>query len=187
MSADTNAIASSYRAGMSLRSIGSEYHLSHETVRKIVRSLGLDRLQGGRAIKSLKTIRGRVDKKLAQDERREARSRKIWDLSMGDLLAHISEYGGSQDIGSPMWAFKIQRSNAQKRGVEWKFTFREWWQVWLDSGKWQSRGRHREDFVMARYGDGDAPYSPSTVYICTASSNVKDGFLYKPHEARKRS
>jgi hypothetical protein len=177
---NAQAIIDGYRSGMSLRRLGALHNLSHEYVRIILKSSGLDRLDGGAAIKGLMHIRTRAGKENLKRQKRDERSMGVWGMSRSDLDAHISEYGRKA-----LRAFTNQRSNAGKRGIQWNFTFREWWQVWLDSGKWECRGRHANDFVMARYGDKDTPYAADTVYICTSTVNLKDGFVSTPFKNRK--
>ena len=58
-------------------------------------------------------------------------------------------------------AFKLQRYNAQQRGVEFGFTYEAWIEWWgKDISK---RGRGADQLVMLRYGD-EGPYSSSNCY-----------------------
>jgi hypothetical protein len=76
-------------------------------------------------------------------------------------------------------AYSVQKRTAKQRGIEWKFTFKEWWAWWQVDNRWENRGRGRGCFVMARIGD-QGPYSPDNVYCATAEQNVKD----TPYEVR---
>ncbi len=69
--------------------------------------------------------------------------------------------------------FSKQRRQAQVRGIEWNFTFAQWWEVWRESGHYEDRGRFADQYVMARFGD-IGPYAANNVEIITASANVKD-------------
>jgi hypothetical protein len=71
-------------------------------------------------------------------------------------------------------AYTIQKSNSKRRGIEFLFTFEEWSQWWLDTGKWEQRGKGRDKYCMQRYND-TGPYSPSNVYCGTNSENVSLG------------
>ena len=71
-------------------------------------------------------------------------------------------------------AYTAQKANAKRRGVEFLFTFEEWKQWWLDTGKWEERGKGRDKYCMQRYND-TGPYSPSNVYCGTNSENVSLG------------
>jgi hypothetical protein len=75
---------------------------------------------------------------------------------------------------NPEWsAFVHQRKGAKKRKIAFLFTFDEWWTVWRDSGKWEQRGKHKGQYVMARYGD-IGPYATDNVRIATVQENNAD-------------
>lgn len=67
-----------------------------------------------------------------------------------------------------------QKLSAKRRGVEWQFTFEEWMRVWIDSGKWEMRGRGKGQYCMARHGDV-GPYNTSNVSIILSQKNSSDG------------
>lgn len=171
-------MAEMYKAGSPLSEVGAKYGVTRERARQIVAKFGLSKFDGGSAIRSLKKISSKASTLRAKSERMEARCRAAWGMSLDDYHAHVAEYGSSRKALSPMRRYIQQRRNALGRGIEWKFTFAEWWRVWQESGKWDERGR--TGYVMARYGDGDAPYSPATVYICTQQQNIKDSFIVYP-------
>lgn len=182
---DIDAIVAGYRNGASLRKLAALHGVSHESIRKLLASAGLDRLDGGGAIATLRNIRARANRAKEDEARREARIRRHWGMTSAEYDAHVTEFGDRNVPRSPMRAYRFHQQKAVARGIAWGFTFKEWWQVWLESGKWESRGRHANEYVMARFGDGDAPYSRDTVYICTASENLKDGFIALPYNERK--
>lgn len=178
------ALVEQHASGKTLQEIGAEYGVSRERVRQILASLGVSRMDGGGTIKCFKKIGDKVDVARAKAVRQEAYWRAIWDMSLDDYGAHVSEYGSSLVASSPMHKYVRQRGNARKRGIGWNFTFPEWWGVWQESGKWPERGLGKDLYVMARYGDGDVPYSVGTVYICTQSQNAKDSFIVSPAAIR---
>lgn len=186
MNANADVMVASYKSGLTLKQIGAKHGLSGEGVRLILKAQGVDRLHGGAAIRNLERLHVRIRNRNAEETQREVHSRKYWDMSRQEFLAHVEQYGGVRVLGSPMCAYKVQKVTAKKRGIGWDFTFKQWWQVWLDSGKWELRGRHSGDYVMARYGDGEAPYGPDTVYICTSAENLRDGFEYRHQRGRKK-
>src|SRR5678815_5922678 len=64
-----------------------------------------------------------------------------------------------------LWkAFNGQMSAARRRGIEFPMTYAEWLGVWQASGKLEQRGRLRDQYVMARFGD-KGPYAIDNVYI----------------------
>jgi len=75
-------------------------------------------------------------------------------------------------------AYTQQKSNAKQRGVEFVLTFDEWKQIWLDSGKWEQRGRGAEKYCMCRVGDAGC-YQVGNVFIGLGKHNVRDGNLGK--------
>lgn len=77
------------------------------------------------------------------------------------------------------------KSNAKTRGIEFKFTFDEWEKVWLDSGKWDERGRGADKYCMCRVGDLGC-YEVGNVFIGLGKTNVRDGNLGKPDSAETR-
>jgi hypothetical protein len=70
-------------------------------------------------------------------------------------------------------AYTRQRLQARKRGIEWLFTFDEWWAVWEASGKWKQRGTHKGQYGMSRFGD-KGPYAATNVRICIMEENVSE-------------
>lgn len=179
------AMAALYRDGSTLQEIGTKYEISRERVRQILtRRFGITKLHGGGAIRSFKNIDTKIDAAKDRNEKSEARIRKTWGMSLADYAAHVAEYGSSYDKGSPLHKFVQHRKNANYRGISWEFTFAGWWAVWQESGKWNQRGRGKNGYVMARWGDGDAPYSVGTVYICTQPENAKDGYIVSPGAER---
>ncbi len=67
-------------------------------------------------------------------------------------------------------AYMDQRHNAKRRRIPWQFEFEQWKQWWIDTGKWEQRGRTKDAFVMCRFGDR-GPYSIDNVYPETVSHN----------------
>jgi hypothetical protein len=43
-------------------------------------------------------------------------------------------------------AYTQHKSNAKARGVDFLFSFDEWKQWWLDSGKWEQRGKGHDSY-----------------------------------------
>ena len=79
------------------------------------------------------------------------------------------------------------KSNAKQRGVLFLITLAQWKQVWLDSGKWDQRGRGAAKYCMCRIGDMGA-YEVGNVFIDTNHRNVSDGNIGKidSQETRRR-
>jgi len=72
---------------------------------------------------------------------------------------------------TPKRAYGDQMRHAGERGIVWLFTYEEWLEKWLVSGKWFERGRKPEQFCMCRVGD-DGPYSNRNCFIATVEENL---------------
>ncbi len=70
------------------------------------------------------------------------------------------------------------KSNAKMRGVDFLFTFEEWKDWWVATGKWEQRGKLRGQYVMRRHGD-IGPYAIDNVFCGVTEENVRDGNLGK--------
>lgn len=77
--------------------------------------------------------------------------------------------------------YKQHKSNAKHRGIGWEFTYVSWRLFWAISGYWYKRGKGKNGYVMARYGD-KGPYSPDNCKIIPFMDNVREG-----HIGKKRS
>ena len=67
--------------------------------------------------------------------------------------------------------FRTQKRNAESvRGIEFRFTLKQWLDEW--GVKWSARGRG-DGLVMCRFNDV-GPYEPGNVYIATAAQNASD-------------
>lgn len=73
----------------------------------------------------------------------------------------------------PFSRFERHKLNAQRRGVEFRLTFAEWWDVWTRSGCYGRMGPRRDQYVMARIRDS-GPYAVWNVQIQTARTNGLD-------------
>lgn len=73
---------------------------------------------------------------------------------------------------TPKKAYDDQKRHAADRDIVWNFTYEEWLELWLLSGKWGSRGREPNQFCMCRTGD-TGPYSPRNCFIVTNEENQR--------------
>ena len=76
-------------------------------------------------------------------------------------------------------AFYSQRHSARLRNIEFLLTYEEWLQIWIDSGHLSERGRKKDQYVMARFGD-KGPYAVGNVKIVTANQNMSEAHIGKP-------
>lgn len=75
--------------------------------------------------------------------------------------------------------YRVQKSNAQQRGIEWQFTYDEWINWWGDDIV--CRGKRTGQLVMARLGD-IGPYSPDNCVKKTCNENVKEGLKQRNNQ-----
>lgn len=150
-----------FTSGTKPQVLAAAYGVSGARVYKILQEMGID------------SMRGRP--RLSFEERVWTR----WGITLSEYEAHVSQHGDAKQSSSPLRKYLNQKKSAASRGLNWGFSFTTWWDVWMKSGKWAERGAGN-GYVMARYNDGDTPYSPSTVYICTSSQNTKDSYVNYP-------
>ena len=81
--------------------------------------------------------------------------------------------------------YKQQQSRAVTRKIEWHFTFETWLKKWIDSGKLLQRGRKKDEYCMARFGD-TGPYSEANTEIITNGQNHSDFHKYNPIEPKPK-
>lgn len=75
-------------------------------------------------------------------------------------------------------AYSNHKADAKRRGIPFLFSYQEWLEVWENSGHLHHRGRGRDKFCMARFGDS-GPYSKANVKIIKFSENITEGHLGK--------
>jgi hypothetical protein len=80
-------------------------------------------------------------------------------------------------------AFWAQQQNAKYRGVPFLLTFEQWWDIWKKSGHWHERGRGKNKYCMARFGDKGA-YEVGNVKIITNSQNSSE--IVVPEEKKEK-
>lgn len=81
--------------------------------------------------------------------------------------------------------FRQQRWRAGARGIDWLFSFEAWIEFWVESGKWNLRGRGAGKYVMSRPGD-IGPYSRENCVICTFVENIQEAHPKAFREREKR-
>lgn len=94
--------------------------------------------------------------------------KRTWGISAEQHRDILKKYGRH-----PFQSYTNHRSGARVRGVEFHFTFWEWWTLWLSSGKWDQRGKGSNQYCMARTGDEGA-YAVGNVRITTVADNQSE-------------
>lgn len=67
-------------------------------------------------------------------------------------------------------AYRMQKYNAERRGIPFLLSYKDWLSIWRASGKLSKRGKRRDQYVMARRGDKGA-YRVGNVQIITVREN----------------
>lgn len=69
-----------------------------------------------------------------------------------------------------------QKGHAKERGIGFKLTFEQWWDIWQQSGYYHLRGKNKDSYVMSRYGDIGA----------YADEAMKEGWIWEPYQEWKQ-
>jgi hypothetical protein len=88
---------------------------------------------------------------------------------------------------TPKRLFKMQKYNAERRGIAFNFTYEEWLRWWHYhlGPDWQSkRGKASDKFVMARHAD-KGPYQLDNVACITFSENSKQRNILNSNKGEK--
>lgn len=161
-----------YKNGETLKSISKKIGISGERIRQIVKNNNVN--LGGRDARQLLKSRDKQLEKEIQRSKKEMRIFNMYGINI-DLYEKIyTEMGSPSNPKSPFFKFCHHRANSKKRGIEFKLSFAEWWNMWEESGKWDQRGRGH-GYVMARYADTGG-YEIGNVYICTSVQNAADQY-----------
>lgn len=84
----------------------------------------------------------------------------------------------------PKKAYDEQKRHAKERNIPWLFTYEEWLEMWLVSGKWFARGKHKGQYQMCRKGDEGA-YSKRNCFIGTVEENQADRHQISDEETKQ--
>jgi len=74
---------------------------------------------------------------------------------------------------------------ASQRGIPFLLSYKQWLKIWTDSGHLHERGRHCNQYQMARFGDKGA-YEVGNVKICTAKENRQEQEYTPEHREKLR-
>lgn len=165
VAARNSEIEAMFMAGESLGRIGEKYGISRQRVHQILKCVGIDSSVGG-------ARKACSERKAA--ERREAKNRResACIKSYGLPCSDVDEL---RRIGA-LRAFKMQTKNARMRGIEFRLTLKEWWEIWSSSGKFAERGRFKNAYVMSRIEDIGC-YEVGNVVIKTLAENSREAVL----------
>lgn len=161
-----------YKSGETLKQIGRIHGITRERVRQLIKKhFALSKYDGGRYIGQFLKTDIRVLAVRQRQSKRELKAFKVWGMSDAEYIEHVAEFGKYiPNSTSPMSRFCRQRENARIRKIQWGLTFKNWWRIWRESGKWHLRGRGQGKYVMARWDNTDG-YCEGNVLITPSVSN----------------
>ena len=81
------------------------------------------------------------------------------------------------NIDKKRQAYRDQKGAANKRGIDWEFTYEEWVDWWGDD--FEKRGVGSNKLVMARFNDS-GPYNPNNVKKITFGDNSRERNMLNP-------
>ncbi len=77
-----------------------------------------------------------------------------------------------------------QKHNAKYRGIEFKLTYEEWLNWWIETGKLEQRGRGLNQYQMCRYND-EGPYELGNMYCKTTGEHTKERDPWNKNHTKK--
>lgn len=177
---DQGAVVELFKSGLNAMEIGRQMGMADKTARRIIADHGID--YAGEMKRRLEEKRAALQAKkaLIRPNTNEKRANSTYGCTYEQLVAIVGPVKPFQTRAAE--AYRNQRNAAKSRGIEFRMTFPEWWQVWQDSGKWELRGRG-QGYCMARNLDA-GPYAVGNVYICTIGQNFSDSYLSTPMDVR---
>jgi hypothetical protein len=164
-----------FKSGLTMREIALAVGVCHQRVAQILARNGPN-VVGGVAARS-------GAKREAQEQTRDAACHVKFGHGYAEQRVFLVKNSEALRAGippkrTPLGAFNQQRRNARLRGIPWRLKLAEWWGIWVASGKWESRGAKRGNFVMSRCGDKGA-YEVSNVFIQRTELNIREGYQHR--------
>jgi hypothetical protein len=154
LEARNQEICTRYVAGETLAAIGGSFDISSERVRKILKKFGLDKTNGGLAIRN-------------RDKPRKPPIEPYCLRVFGCTAGEIDKFTLAE-----RQAFLQQRTNVRRTDVPWRLTLPEWCDIWFRSGKWAQRGRGPFKYGLSRIATSGA-YSVENALILKNSRSAR--------------
>lgn len=138
-----------YKSGKTLQEIADGAGITRERIRQLLKIAGVTRF----------------DRKKPEKRPRFNKTAHRHGISE-EFLSELRANGATK-------AWTEQKRSAKTRGIEWGLDLKTWYQIWLDSGHFEERGRGLGKYVMSRKGDSGG-YFPGNVEIKLGSENSRE-------------
>ncbi len=147
-------ICNRYAAGETLAAIGASFGISSERVRKILMKFGLDKTNGGLAVRN-------------RDKPCKPQVEPYRVRTYGCTAEQLDKFTLEERR-----AFLQQRTNVKRTDIPWRLTLPEWCDVWSRSGKWARRGRGPFRYGLTRI-DSNGAFSIENVLVLKNSRSAR--------------
>lgn len=154
-----------YQNGETLNDIGSSCTppISRERVRQIMHKYhGTTAIDGGKHVRDNCNAEARAAAKERATFLRLGITLEQWKTLL--RANHEARDRGLPESQWPTHCFMQKRSNVTSQGQLWELTPWEWWMIWVNSGKWEQRGRGAGNYCMTRQ-DRSKPWTVDNTII----------------------
>lgn len=179
LAARNEEICALFKSGIPITVLGVLYRCTRQNICHILKTNGLRRWDGGMHVS--RSIR-RSSKQAIREANRESYIRDHFGCSISEWRELRSLAVNYKEC--PVYFYKVQKFNAERRGIEWELTLTEWWAIWLNSGKWEQRGTFSGQYVMARHED-QGPYAVNNVKIVSTLENHQEYYALYGEEHKQ--
>lgn len=154
----TARMATMYRQGITLQSIGDKFGVTRERVRQLLRRAGVETDEGGKT-------KCASMKRAAQKQSVAAKIEAKWGVP----------YGVWKECRAARIVHKYERQvqNSRARGIPFHLTFAQWLAIWQTSGKLRLCGRGKGRYCLSRLEDSGA-YELGNVHVQLCTDNSRD-------------
>ena len=176
-----------FKKGKTFQDIGAIYGLTRERVRQIFKKYFNETGKTNTVrynVVTLKKVEALKERLAESKEKETDRYARIFGCTKDVVTSINGKEDRRMDRHTPASQYYDHKRNAIRRGISWKLSFPEWWQIWQESGKYGLRGGGKK-YGMSRYGDSGA-YELGNIYICTGAQNASDQYLVRPRQTHCR-